>query len=370
MECRRATKLVAVILAGVFSDGFFAQSFAEEEKVLNVYNWSDYIGENTIAEFEKEYGIQVNYDNFDNNEALNAKMLAGNSGYDVVFPAAVYFDVEIKAGVYLPLDKKKLTNIANLNEGIVKHLSIYDPSNEHAIPYMYYTTGFTYNVDLIESRLPNAPVETLELLFNPKIVSKFSDCGVSFFDSPVDVFQLALIYLHKDPNSESESDLKAAAEVLKSVRPYITKFDSSSYLNSLPTGEQCVAMSWSGDYATASARAKEAGTKINLAYTVPAEGSILTFDAMMIPRDAPHPDNAHLFLNYMMRPEVIAACTNFTNYANANHAANSLVIPEIFQNPAVYPDAETMRRMHVATTKSPGYLRMISSYWVSIKSGQ
>jgi putrescine transport system substrate-binding protein len=234
---------------------------------------------------------------------------------------------------------------------------------------MWGTNGFTYNVDMIKKRLPDAPVDSLKMIFDPMVLAKFQDCGVSFLDSPEDVVQLALKYIGKDPTSQNPDDIKAAFKMLQAVRPYITLFDSQGYLNALPNGDRCIAMSWSGDYATASARAAEAGAKVNLAYTVPKEGANIWFDGMLIPADSPHPKNALLFLNYMMRPEVIAETTNFINYANANAAATPLVKKEITGNPAIYPDAATKQRLYPAVERSNEIQRLLNREWTRFKSG-
>jgi putrescine transport system substrate-binding protein len=235
---------------------------------------------------------------------------------------------------------------------------------------MWGTNGFTYNVDMIKQRLPDAPVDSLRMIFDPEVVSKFQDCGVSFLDSPEDVYQLALAYMGKDPTSQNPDDIVAANEMLMKVRPYVKAFDAQQYLNGLPTGDVCLAMTWSGDYAVAATRAEEAGIEINLAYTVPAEGSNIWFDAMLIPDDAPHPENAHKFLNYMMRPEVAAAATNYIYYANGNEASKQFVNKDILEDPAIYPDAETQKRMFPAVVRSEDVQRVITREWTKLKTGQ
>lgn len=343
----------------------------DAEKELNIYNWSDYIGEHTVENFTKEYGIKVHYDTYDSNETLEAKLMAGNTGYDVVFPSANNFARMIKAGIFLPLDKSKLTNLSNMDPTIEKIVSdSADPGNKYAVTYMWGTNGFSYNVDMIKKRMADAPLDSLKMIFDPAVLSKFTDCGVSFLDSPEDVVQLALLYIGKSPVSQNPDDIKAAFKMLAKVRPYITMFDSQSYLNALPNGDRCIAMSWSGDYATAQARADEAGKDIHLAYTVPKEGANVWFDGMLIPKDAPHPKNAFLFLNYMMRPEVIADTTNYINYANANAKATPLVNKEITSNPAIYPDAETMKRLYPAVERKNDIQRILTREWTRFKAGQ
>lgn len=342
-----------------------------EPKELNVYNWADYIGEHTIENFEKETGIKVRYDTYDGNETLEAKLMTGNTGYDIVFPSSSFFARQITIGIYQKLDKSALPNLANMDPQIMGKVSQQaDPGNEYAVPYMWGTNGFTYNVDMIKQRMPDAPLDSLKMIFDPEVISKFQDCGVSFLDSPEDVLQLALAYMGKNPESRNVDDIKAAVDMLMKVRPYIRRFDSQEYLNALPNGDLCIAMNWSGDYATAAARAEEAGVKINLAYTIPKEGTNIWFDGMLVPKDAPHPKNAMLFLNYMMRPEVIAECTNFTNYANANKAAKEFVTPEILNNPAIYPAEEIIKKGFSAVIRDAEVQRVITREWTRLKTGQ
>ena len=363
--------LAAITASATLALGFHSGiSPAKAEGELNIYNWSDYIGENTVADFEKEYNVKVRYDTYDGNETLEAKLVVGNTGYDIVFPSSSFFARQIKSGIYQKLDRSKLTNWSNLDQWVLGKQAQYDPGNAYAVPYMWGTNGFTYNVDMIKERLPDAPVDSLRMIFDPEIVSKFQDCGVSFLDSPEDVFQLALAYMGKDPTSQNPDDIVAATDMLMKVRPYVRVFDAQQYLNSLPNGDVCIAMTWSGDYAVAAQRAADAGLKINLAYTVPAEGSNIWFDAMLIPKDAPHPDNAHLFLNYMLRPKVIADCTNYTYYANGNAAARKYVLKEILDDPAIYPDAETQKRMFPAVVRSEDVQRVITREWTRLKTGQ
>jgi putrescine transport system substrate-binding protein len=343
---------------------------ARAEGELNVYNWSDYIGENTIANFEKEYDVKVRYDTYDGNETLEAKLLVGNTGYDIVFPSSSFFARQIKAGIYMPLDRSKLTNWSNLDQWVLQQQAGYDAGNVYAVPYMWGTNGVTYNVDMIKERMPDAPVDSLRMVFDPEVVSKFQDCGVSLLDSPEDVIPLALAYMGKDPTSQSADDIVAAVDMLMKIRPYIQLFDSQQYLNALPNGDRCIAMTWSGDYAVAAARADEAGVEIDLAYSVPKEGSNIWFDAMLIPKDAPNAENAHLFLNYMLRPDVIAECTNYTYYANGNKAAKPLILPEILEDPAIYPDEETRKRMFPSVVRDEELQRVITREWTRLKTGQ
>jgi len=348
-----------------------AAGTGDAEKVLNVSNWADYIDMENVKAFEKEYGIKVNYDTYDGDETLEAKLLAGHTGYDVVFPGSNYFARGIRTGLYAKLDKAALPNLKNIDRWILDLLSKQaDPGNQYAAPYNYGTNGFTYNVDMVAKRMKDAPVDSLKLIFDPEVLSKFQDCGVSFLDSQEDVIPLALAYLGKDPTSQSEDDIKAAVDMLVKVRPYIRKFDSAGYLNDLPNGDLCIAMSWSGDYATATQRAIDAKIKINLAYTIPKEGTNIWFDAMIVPKDAPHPKNAMLFIDFMMRPEVAAANTNTTYYATANMAAMKYVNKEILDDPAIYPDPKVMANGYPSVVRDVEIQKVITREWTRFKTGQ
>lgn len=348
-----------------------AQSAGDAEKVLNVSNWSDYIDMENVKAFEKETGIKVNYDTYDGDEVLEAKLLAGNTGYDVVFPGSAYFARQIKVGLYQKLDRSVVANLKNIDRWILDLLSRQaDPGNQYAAPYNFGTNGFTYNVDLVKKRMKDAPIDSLQLLFDPAVLSKFQDCGISFLDSAEDVITLALAYMGKDPTSQSEADVKAAIDMLMKVRPYIRKFDSAGYLNDLPNGDLCVAMTWSGDFATATTRAADAGIKINLDYTIPKEGTNIWFDAMMVPKDAPHPKNAMLFIDFMLRPEVAAKNTNFTYYATANMAAMRYINKDILDDYRIYPDAKVMANGYPSVVRDEQTQQVITREWTRFKTGQ
>lgn len=343
----------------------------DAEKVLNVSNWSDYIDMEKVKEFQKEYGIKVNYDTYDGDETLEAKLMTGHAGYDVVFPSSNFFAKDIRAGLYQKLDKSVLTNLRNIDKWILDLLSKQaDPGNQFAAPYNFGTNGFTYNVDMINQRMKNAPVDSLQMIFDPAVLAKFKDCGVSFLDSPEDVIPLALAYMGKNPTSQEPGDIKAAVDMLVKVRPYIRKFDSSGYLNDLPNKDLCIAMSWSGDYATATQRAADAHIKINLAYTIPKEGTNIWFDGMLVPKDAPHPKNAMLFINFMMRPDVAAANTNTTYYATANMAAMKLVNKEILDDPAIYPDAKVLANGYPSVVRDADTQKLVTREWTRFKTGE
>ena len=337
---------------------------------VKIYNWVDYIGETTIADFEKLTGNKVIYDTYDAAETVEAKVMAGSTGYDVIDIASTNLPRFIPAGAFMPLDKSKLPNWKNLDEKILRILADRDPDNAYCVPYMWGTTGITVNVDMVKEALgDDAPVDSMELLLNPAFMEKLGKCGVNILESPTDVIPMALAYLGKDPNSENPEDYDAVVEAFKPVRKYIKTFDAANYLNALPNKELCVSMTWSGDYATAMTRAQEAGVELNLAYSVPQSGSGAWFDVMVIPADSPNPDGAHQFLNYLMEPEVIAKCTNYTNYAHANKAALAFTDKAVLEDPAVFPSDDIMVRLWVQATASNKAERARTRAWNKIKTG-
>jgi putrescine transport system substrate-binding protein len=346
-----------------------AAAASREQKVLNVFTWPDYIGPTTIADFEKEYGIKVNYDTYDSTEMAEARLLAGRTGYDVVDHAERYSARLIPIGVYQKLDKAKLTNWNNLDPWVLKTLESADPGNRYGVPYLWGTTGFTYNVKMIKERMPDAPLHSGDMIFNPAVAKHFADCGISFLDEPTDVIPMVMIYLGHEPNSLDPEELAEAEATLQSVRPYVRYFSSAKMLIDLPNEEVCIAMSWSGDYAQAMYRAQEAGKPVQLAYTTPSEGTLAWFDLWFIPADAPHPENAHLFLNYLLRPEVIAAVSNETRYAAPNPRAMPMVLPEVRDDPAVYPTEAVKASLRKGVLHSPKEERLRSRLWSRVKTG-
>ncbi len=350
--------------------GLAAAASAAEEKRLFIYNWTDFIGRDTVADFEKAAGIKVTYDVYDSEESMDARLLAGSSGYDVVFASTEYFGREIKAGVYIPLDRSRLPNWKNLDPRILAIQTMHDPGNLHSVPYMHAINGFAYNVDMIKARMPNAPVDSLDMIFKPEIVSKFADCGVTFLDSAADTLMLALQYLKLDPNTTNPQDYKAAEELLLKVRPYIRSFDSSEYLNALANRELCVAMSWSSDYALSRARARAVGVNVNLAFTVPREGANQNFTSMLIPVGSPHPDAAYQFINFMLRPDVIAKITNEIYYGNDNLAARPLVDPAILNDPTLYATPEIEARLFRSSEASAATERIRTRTWTRVKTAK
>ena len=341
-----------------------------EEKVLFVYNWSDYIGETTIADFEKKTGIKVTYDVFDSNEVLETKLLAGHTGYDVVVPTGDFLERQIKVGVFQKLDKSKLPNLVNMDPDIMQRVTTHDPGNEHSINYMWGTTGIGYNPALVKKTLGTDKIDSWSAIFEPQNAAKLAKCGITMLDSPSDVIDTIQIYLGLDPNSEDRNNLAAAEAVLQKVRPYVRYFHSSQYINDLATGEVCVSLGWSGDMFQARNRAAEAQSPINIAYVIPREGAIMWFDMFAIPADAPHPGNAHIFLNYMMEPEVIAAASNYVSYANGNLASLPFVNEDIRNDTSVYPDAEVKKKLTPHMAESQEYSRDLNRAWTRVRTGQ
>ncbi len=361
--------LLLIAVAAVAAVGA-VRADAAEEKRLFIYNWTDFIGHNTIAEFEKQTGIKVTYDVYDSEESMDARLLAGSSGYDVVIASTEYFGREIKAGVYIPLDRTKLPNWKNLDPRILAIQTVHDPGNAHSVPYMHAINGFAYNVDMIKARMPNAPVGSLDMLFKPEIVAKFADCGVTFLDSATDTLMLALQYLRLDPNTTKREDYKAVEDLLLKVRPYVRSFDSVEYLNGLANQETCIAMSWSSDYALSKARARAVGVNVNLAFTVPKEGANQNFSSLLIPEGAPHPEAAHRFLNFMLRPEVIAAITNEIYYGNDNIASRSLINPGILNDPTLYPTPEIEALLYRSDEATAATERIRTRTWTRVKTAK
>jgi putrescine transport system substrate-binding protein len=339
------------------------------ERVLHVYNWSGYIGPNTVSEFEAATGIRVVYDVFDSEETLDGKLLAGDSGYDVVDASGDIIGRGIKVGEFTPLDRTRLPNWRHLDPHALAVLGRFDPGNRYAVPYLHAINGFAYNVDMVRARLANAPVDSLDLIFKPEVIAHFADCGVSFLDSPIAVMQLALNYLHRDPNSSRVEDYQAVEALLLAVRPSIRMFESTTYIEDLANGEVCIAMSWSSDYSMTMAHARATGLDLHLAFTIPREGASVDYDALLIPGGAPHPLAAHRFLNYMLEPRVIAAVTNATHYGNNNRDASAYVEPRILADPLLYPPPEVEARFYYSLPPSPELQRLRTRIWTHIKSG-
>ena len=357
--------------AFVFSCFVLVAACTDSRNTVNIYNWSDYVGETTLEEFTKATGIETRYDVYDSSDVLEAKLLAGSSGYDVVVPPfEPYFAREIDAGIYQKLDKSKLPNLKNLDPDLMGKVANADPGNEHGVIYQYGTNGFGYNVDKIDERLPGAPVDSWDMLFAPDVVAKFADCGVTLLDAANEVIPLALNYLGKDPNSEDAEDLKAAEALLMSVRPYIKYFHSSQYINDFASGEICLALGWSGDVVQARMRSAEAKDPQRIAYVVPKEGTMLWFDMLAIPKDAPHADAALAYINFVLDPKVMAGITNYVAYANAVPASLQYVRDEIKNDTTIFPTPEVRKKLFVQRVLSADAERERNRAWTRIKSGQ
>jgi putrescine transport system substrate-binding protein len=341
-----------------------------EDKVLNVYNWSDYIEASVIEGFTKETGIKVQYDVFDSNEMLETKLLAGNTGYDIVVPSASFLNRQLQAGVHQKLDKSQLPNLKNIDPSIAQRIEAFDKGNEHSVNYMWGTSGVGYNTKKIAERMKDAPVDSFAMFYDPKVVSKFADCGVTILDAPSEVIGTVLIYLGKDANSEKPEDLAAAEAVLKAVRPYIKNFHSSAYIEQLANGEICLALGWSGDVLQAKTRAGEANNGVEVDYRIPKEGAVMFFDQLAIPKDAKHPKNAHLFIDYLLRPEVAAKNSSYISFANANAASTALIDKSVTDNPNVYPPADLMAKLVPDMPESAEFSRALNRSWTTVKTGK
>ncbi|OHE79251.1 MAG: spermidine/putrescine ABC transporter substrate-binding protein PotF [Lysobacterales bacterium GWF1_69_6] len=349
-----------------------ADAPAQGEKVVYVYNWSDYIAEDTIANFEAETGIKVVYDVYDNNEMLEAKLMAGASGYDLVFPSARPFaQRHIQAGVYAPLDKSKLSNLGNLDAGLLQGLQDVDPGNAHALPYMWGTTGLGINVAKVKEVLgEDAPLDSWSLLFDPANAEKLAACGISVLDDEQEAFAAALIWKGMDANALTGAETQAVTEAFAAIRPHVRYFNSSKYIDDLANGDICLAMGYSGDVFLAGDRAEESGNGVEIQYIIPKEGAVRWVDLMAIPKDAPHADNAHALMDYLLKPEVAAGITNYVAYASPNTAATPLVDPEISGDPGVYPPAEVLAKLVDPVTLPPETTRERVRAWTTIKTGQ
>jgi putrescine transport system substrate-binding protein len=371
MKLTRRSTLAALTggVAGGLAMPYVRPSWAQAGTV-NVYNWSDYIGETTLADFEAETGIGVVYDLYSSAEEAQAKLLAGSTGYDVVLHAGMSMGRFIEAAVFQKLDRARLTGWANLDPDILKIVEGYDPGHQYGVPYMWGSVGMTYNVDMVKERLgADVDLNDLGVLLNPENAAKLADCGISVLDSPTDSGFMVMKYLGIDTDTAGAAEYEKLAAAFAPIRDYITTFDNANYLTTLPNQELCVANTWSGDYGVAKTRAAEAGIDVNLAYFVPKTGAPAWFDLWAMPADAPNVDNAYAFIDYLLRPEVVAACTDYTGYANANKTATPLVDPSITSDPAVYPDAETLSRMYTPKPQTDEQEEAMTRIWTAIKTG-
>jgi putrescine transport system substrate-binding protein len=347
-----------------------AATAAAEDKVLNVYNWSDYIAPDTIKKFEAETGIKVTYDVMDSNETLETKVLAGDTGYDIVVPSSSFLGRQIKAGVYQPLDRAKLPNWKNLDPSLMAKLTDVDPGNAHGIPYLWGTTGIGYNVDKIQAAFGNLDVvNSWDLVFKPENLAKLKDCGVTFLDAASEIIPVTLHAMGEDPNSFDPAVIDKAAARLESIRPSITNFHSSEYIEALAGGNVCLVVGWSGDIIQAKARAEEAKNGVNIGYSIPKEGTAMWFDMMAIPKTAKHPDNAHLFLDFLMRPDVIAEISNYVSYPNANSASYASLDKAITDDPMISPTKETIdTRLFGLAVLPPEVSKKYTDVWTELKT--
>ncbi|MEM9716771.1 MAG: polyamine ABC transporter substrate-binding protein [Pseudomonadota bacterium] len=346
---------------------FGAVASADE---VRVYNWSDYIDEELLTKFEEETGIELIYDVFDSNEVLETKLLAGGSGYDVVVPSATFLQRQITAGAFQKLDIGKLSNHDNLWSVVQERTAEYDPGGEYSVNYMWGTTGIGYNIDKVAEILgEDAPVDSWDLVFDPANMEKLAECGVHFLDAPTELIPAALNYIGEHPDSHDPDVIAKAEAVFAGVRPYIQKFHSSEYINALANGDICVAVGWSGDVFLAQLRADEADNGQAIDYSIPSQGAQMWFDQMAIPVDAPNPEAAHTFINFILDAQNAAAATNYVWYASGNEAAQEFIDPEILGYPAVYPDEATLSKLFTTTPYPANVQRVVTRMWTKIKSG-
>ncbi len=363
---RKAISLSAVAVAAAL----LPLPAGAQEKVVNVYNWSDYIDASVLEEFTKETGIKVVYDVFDSNEVLETKLLASGSGYDIVVPTGNFLGRQIQAGVFQKLDKSKLPNLSNMWDVVSDRTAKYDPGNEYSINYMWGTVGIGYNTKKVKDALGIDKIDSWDVVFNPEKLAKLADCGVYVLDSPTDIFPTVFRFLGIDPESTSPDDFAKAEELLLKLRPSIRKFHSSEYINALANGDICLAIGWSGDVFQARDRASEANQGVVVDYVVPKEGAEMWFDQMAIPADAPHVEEAHAFLNFMMKPEMVAKASNVTYFANGNKAAQQFINKEIMEDPAIYPDEAMLQKLFTVSPYDPKTQRVVTRSWTKIVTGQ
>ncbi len=353
----------------LFATALLVAGTATAEEV-RVYNWSDYIDESLLEKFEAETGLELIYDVFDSNEVLETKLLAGSSGYDVVVPSGTFLQRQIAAGAFQKLDQSKLTNSGNMWDLIKDRTAQYDPDNAYSINYMWGSTGIGTNVGKVKEILgDDAPIDSLSLVFDPANMEKLSECGVFFLDAPTEMIPAALTYLGEDPDSKDPDVIARAEEVLMPVRPYVTKFHNSEYINALANGEICVAIGWSGDILQARDRAAEAENGVEVAYHAPKEGALMWFDQMAIPADAPNPEGAHAFLNFIMDAGNMATASNYVYYANGNLASQDLLVEDVIGDPAIYPDEAALENLYTTTPYDAKVQRVVTRLWTKIKSG-
>ncbi|MEK0083824.1 polyamine ABC transporter substrate-binding protein [Geminicoccaceae bacterium SYSU G07066] len=362
----RTTIRLAAAVAALLTAATLAHA---QDKVVRIYNWSDYIDESILEDFTKETGIKVVYDVYDSNEVLETKLLAGNTGYDLVVPSGNFLGRQIQAGVFQKLDKSRIPNWKNLDPKLMAEAAKYDPGNEHAFIYMWGTTGIAYNVDKIKERMPDAPVDSWKLVFDPAIVAKFKDCGIMMLDAADDLIPIALNYIGEDPDTKDPKVIAKGAAVLEKVRPFVRKFHSSENINALANGDICISVMYSGDAGIAATRAEEAKNGVSIEYRIPKEGALLWFDMMAMPKDAPDPENAYAFMNYLLQPEVIAKSSNAVTYPNAVPASYALIDEEVRNNPNLFPPEELKKKLFVVTPYDQKVQRAVTRMWTKITTG-
>jgi putrescine transport system substrate-binding protein len=358
------------LLQTLFTAVAFAAAATAQAASVHIYNWSDYIGETTLAQFEQETGIKPVYDVFDSNETLEGKLLAGGSGYDVVVPSNHFLGKQIRAGAFRKLDRAQLPNWQNLDPALLAQLQKNDPGNAYAVPYLWGTNGIGYNVEKVSAVLGVARIDSWAALFEPANIEKLASCGVAFLDSPDEMFPAMLAYLGLNPNSEDPADYAKAQERLLAVRPHVRYFHSSKYISDLANGNICVAVGYSGDVFQAAARAEEAGNGVEIAYAIPKEGANLWFDMLAIPADAANVEQAHAFIDYLLRPEVIAAVSDYVGYANPNPRAGELMDQAVRNDPAVYPPQQVLDRLYVSAELPAEIQRLMTRSWNRVKTGR
>lgn len=340
-----------------------------QEQVVKIYNWSDYIDPQILEDFTKETGIKVVYDTYDSNDILETKLLAGSTGYDIVVPTASFLARQIQAGIFAELDRAKIPNLKNLDPTLMQRVANYDPGNKHGIIYMWGTSGLAYNVDKVKAAMPDAPVDSWQMLMDPKVAARFKDCGIYMLDAADEVLPMAQNYLGLDPTSHDSKVIAQAGEALKKVRPDVRKFNSSENINAMANGDICLAMMWSGDAGIARDRATEANNGVHVQYVIPKQGAQLWFDMLAMPKDAPDADNAYKFLDYLLRPEVIAKASNEVTYPNAVPASKEFIDDEVKNNPNTYPSDEVMKELFTVQPYDQRTQRTVTRLWTQITTG-
>ena len=369
--------LAAAVVAGCGKqapapgEGKATGAAAADAGTLNVYNWSDYIAEDIVPSFERERGAKVNYGVFDSNEVLEARLLAGGSGFDVVVPGLQFLGRQVQAGVFQPLEKERLKNYGNLDPELMQRIAVQDPGNRYAVPYLWGTTGIGYNVDKLTAAFGSTDIAgSWDLVFKPENLARMKDCGVMFLDAPSEVVPVVLNYLGEDPNSTDPKVIAKATTLLKTLRPYVKTFHSSQYIEALANGSACLVIGWSGDVLQARDRADESGNGVKVAYSIPKEGTALFFDMLAIPKDAKNLDNAYAFIDYLLRPEVAAANSNYVSFPNPVPASLPLVDEAIRSDPTIYPPPELAAKLFTLAILPPEVDRQYTRLWTELKTGR